>query len=500
MFRFGHAVAPFRVAFSLRATTMKDMPRMLERTAAKLMAAALVLGLAGAAGAAVPALAQERQVPAGAADVRLSFAPIVKRVAPAVVNVYASRVVEQQSPFFSDPFFRQFFGGRFGGGGTRVQRSLGSGVIVDPSGVIVTNLHVIQHADEVKVALADRREFSAAIILRDERSDLAVLRIDDGGTAFPTLDFADSDSVEVGDLVLAIGDPFGVGQTVTSGIVSAMAHVPGGPAEDQLFIQTDAAINPGNSGGALVDIDGRLIGVNRMIVSPSGASSGIGFAIPSNLVRVITEAALTGHAPRRPWLGVDVQPVTPDIAVALGVVTPVGAVVADVDADGPAAVVGIKVNDLIVSIDGVEVADPGALNYHLATKGIGGTVDLGVIRDGKKYIATVPLESAPETVPRDARTIDGGSPLAGAVVANLSPAVAEEIGYRGSLDGVIVIDVADGSPAAAAGLSRGDVIVDVNGAGIDSTQKLASAAAERTRQWRLTLRRDGRLLRWQFRG
>ena len=247
-------------------------------------------------GWAVAASAAERHVPASAAEMQLSFSPIVKLVAPAVVNVYASRTIQQQtSPFFSDPFFRQFFGNQFGGGpSTRVQRSLGSGVIIDASGLIVTNFHVIAQADEVKVALSDKREFAADIVLKDERSDLAILKIKGDAGDLPTIPFADSDSVEVGDLVLAIGDPFGVGQTVTSGIVSAFARVPGSPSEDQYFIQTDAAINPGNSGGALVDINGRLIGINRMIVSPSGASSGIGFAIPSNLVRAVTSAARFG--------------------------------------------------------------------------------------------------------------------------------------------------------------------------------------------------------------
>ena len=235
-------------------------------------------------------------MPASAAEMQLSFAPIVKRVAPAVVNVYASRTVRQAvSPFFSDPFFRQFFGDAFGGEpSTRVQRSLGSGVVISPDGLIVTNFHVIAQADEVKVALADKREFAA-----DNRAEGRALR--PGRPAhrravsdLPTIEYADSDAVEVGDLVLAIGDPFGVGQTVTSGIVSAFARVPGGPSDDQYFIQTDAAINPGNSGGALVDMQGRLIGINRMIVSPSGASSGIGFAIPSNLVRIVVSAAESG--------------------------------------------------------------------------------------------------------------------------------------------------------------------------------------------------------------
>ncbi len=444
-----------------------------------------------------PAPAQDRQVPANDGEVQFSFAPVVKRVAPAVVNVYASRTVARQvSPFFSDPFFRQFFGGQ----GARVERSLGSGVIIDASGLVVTNFHVIAQADEVKVALADKRELPADIVLKDERSDLAVLRLQGGDGKYPTIEFADSDEVQVGDLVLAIGDPFGVGQTVTSGIVSAFARLPGGPSDDQYFIQTDAPINPGNSGGALVDMHGRLIGINRMIVSPSGASSGIGFAIPSNLVRVVAEAAAKGASPRRPWLGADLQPVTADLAEGLGLATPRGVLVAGVDPSSPAAAAGLKSGDLVVSVDGTNVDDVGALNYRLATKEIGGTAKLGVQRDGKLYAATVDLRAAPEVPPRDATTIIGSSPLAGLSVANLSPAVAEELGYSGTPHGVIVSDVKGNSPAAFAGFRRGDVIVDVNGTAIGSTSALAEVSRDQPQSWTLTVQRGDQTIRQQFRG
>jgi Do/DeqQ family serine protease len=466
------------------------------------MAGRLLLGLAICL-CLTAALAQERQVPASAAEVQLSFAPIVKRVAPAVVNVYASRTVERQvSPFFADPFFRQFFGDAFGGGPSqRVQRSLGSGVVISPDGLIVTNYHVIELADEVRVALADRREFSAEIVLKDERSDLAVLRIEgDLGDDLPTIEFADSDAVEVGDLVLAIGDPFGVGQTVTSGIVSALARVPGGPSDDQFFIQTDAAINPGNSGGALVDVQGRLIGVNRMIVSPSGGSTGIGFAIPSNLVRVVAAAAESGGIPRRPWLGAELQAITPDLADALGLGAPSGVLVADVDNPGPAYDAGLKSGDIIVKMDGSDIDDLGALTYRLATKGIGGATEFWIVRDGEQYTAEVALIGAPETVPRDERLIVGESPFAGLTVLNLSPAVAEELSYRGRPAGVIVGAVLEGSNAYRAGFSRGDVIAEVNRVPIDSTEKLATVAEEPSRRWDLVLSRGGRALQYSFRG
>jgi Do/DeqQ family serine protease len=446
--------------------------------------------------------AGERQVPTGAAAVQLSFSPIVKRVAPAVVNVYASRTVQRQtSPFFSDPFFRQFFGDQFGGGpSTRVQRSLGSGVIIDAGGLIVTNFHVIALADEVKVALSDKREFAADIILKDERSDLAVLKIKGDAGDLPTIPFADSDTVEVGDIVLAIGDPFGVGQTVTSGIVSAFARVPGSPSEDQYFIQTDAAINPGNSGGALVDINGRLIGINRMIVSPSGASSGIGFAIPSNLVHAVTAAAASGTAPRRPWLGTELQSLTPELAASLKIDTPSGVLVAAVVADGPASVAGLKTGDLIVSIDGDNIDDLGALNYRLATRTIGGDAKLGVVREGKQYAAVVRLEAAPEVPPRDKRLIGGDSALAGITVLNLSPAVAEELSYPDSARGVIVSDVADESNAAEAGFQRGDVIASINGEAIATTTRLAEVLSTRVPYIDLAVKRGSQMIRLRMPG
>src|SRR6202167_5665730 len=257
--------------------------------------------------------AVDRQVPSSMGQLQLSFAPIVKRVAPAVVNVYASHVVENQNPFMADPFFRQFFGG--GMPREQVERSLGSGVIVDASGLVVTNYHVIANASEVKVALADKREFDADIVLKDQRSDLAVLRIKGAKERFPTLEFANSDDLQVGDVVLAIGDPFGVGQTVTHGLVSAVARTQVGISDYQFFIQTDAAINPGHSGGALVDMNGRLVGINTAIFSRSGGSQGIGFAIPANMVKVVVASAKGGgKSVKRPWLGARLQAVTPEIA------------------------------------------------------------------------------------------------------------------------------------------------------------------------------------------
>ena len=325
------------------------------------------LGARGSAGAET-----QRVVPESAAAMKQSFAPVVKKAAPAVVNVYVRHRVEQMvSPFFDDPFFGRLFGDRFGIPRERIQNSLGSGVMVSPDGVVVTNNHVIQGSGEaeITVALADGREFPAKVILKDEHSDLAVLRLQAKGVTFPSIEFSDSDSLEVGDLVLAIGDPFGVGQTVTSGIVSALARTQVGISDYQFFIQTDAAINPGNSGGALVDMDGRLVGINTAIFSKSGGSHGIGFAIPSNLVRLVVQSALQGGKVQRPWLGASLQTLTPDIADSLGLDRPAGALIAKVHAKGPAARAGLRAGDVVVSVDGKPVQDPQGFQYRFPTKG-----------------------------------------------------------------------------------------------------------------------------------
>ena len=324
-------------------TGRKSPTGTIRRTTA---AFSLILSLAVLAPFAPQAHAQTA-VPQSAAQIKLSFAPIVKEAAPAVVNVYARRVVAQRqvSPFFNDPFFRRFFGdqGGFGAPRQRVERSLGSGVIISSDGIIITNHHVIKDADEVRVALADRREFDCDIVLDDERTDLAVLRIKDGSGDFPHLKFGDSDKLEVGDIVLAIGNPFGVGQTVTQGIVSAVARTHVGVSDYQFFIQTDASINPGNSGGALVDMSGNLVGINSAIYSRSGGSNGIGFAIPVNMVKLIADAARHGGTVRRPWIGASMQAVTADIAEGMGLDRPRGVLVTRIAKASPAAKAGLKV-------------------------------------------------------------------------------------------------------------------------------------------------------------
>jgi Do/DeqQ family serine protease len=438
----------------------------------------------------VAAPAQDRRVPASAADVKLSYAPIVQRVTPAVVNVYAAKVIQNRNPLLDDPVFRRFFGVP-GQQPEQMQRSLGSGVMVDPSGLVVTNNHVIEGADQVKVSLADKREFEAEIVLKDSRTDLAVLRLKDGREKFPTLDFANSDELLVGDVVLAIGNPFGVGQTVTHGIVSALARTQVGITDYQFFIQTDAPINPGNSGGALVDMTGRLVGVNTAIFSRSGGSQGIGFAIPANMVRVVVASAKSGgKAVKRPWLGARLQAVTPEIAETLGLRLPNGALVANVAPNSPAARAGLKLSDLIVAIDGQTVDDPNAFDYRFATRPLGGSAQVDVQRGGKTVKLTIPLETAPDTG-RDEIVIKSRSPFQGAKVANISPAVAEELRLDANTEGVVVTDLADDSTAASVGFQKGDIIVAVNNQKIARTGDLERATRETSRLWRIVVVRGG---------
>ncbi|MEX0751775.1 MAG: Do family serine endopeptidase [Xanthobacteraceae bacterium] len=441
---------------------------------------------------ALPALAQERRVPASPAEVKLSYAPVVQKAAPAVVNVYAKKVIANRNPFFDDPFFRRFFGDQGGLPREHKQSSLGSGVIVDASGLVITNNHVIEGADEVKVALADKREFEAEIVLKDSRTDLAVLQIKDSQERFPVIELGDSDSLQVGDLVLAIGNPFAVGQTVTHGIVSAVARTQVGITDYQFFIQTDAAINPGNSGGALVDLGGRLVGINTAIFSRSGGSQGIGFAIPVNMVRVVVASARGGGSSvQRPWLGAKLQRVTPEIAENLGLKRPAGALVSSVLSGSPAARAGLKPGDLIVGIDGQSVDDPDTFNYRFATKNLGGQAQVRAMRGGKDMPFVVALQTAPD-LPREEAVISARSPFQGAKVGNLSPALAEELRLDVSAQGVVILDVIVGSPAHRFGLQRGDVISSVNGEKISRSRDLERAAERSTRVWRVTLMRNGR--------
>jgi len=399
-----------------------------------------------------------------------------------------------------DPFFRRFFGGGGGPfGGRQEQRSLGSGIIVDASGLVVTNNHVIDGADQVKITLADKREFQVDIVLKDPRTDLAVLRVKDGKERFPVLEFSNSDDLQVGDVVLAVGNPFGVGQTVTHGIVSAVARTQVGISDYQFFIQTDAAINPGNSGGALVDMAGRMVGINTAIFSRSGGSQGIGFAIPANMVRVVVASAKVGGTVKRPWLGANLQAVTPELSREFDLKRPAGAVVTNVTASSPAARAGLKPGDVIVAVGDQPVDDPNAFNYRFVTHSLGGSVPLGIVRGGRETKITVALETAPETA-RDEIVIRARSPFTGAKVANLSPALADELQLESSSEGVAVLEVGDGSLAQNFGFQRGDVVLSVNNAKIAKTRDLEKVAEAGARVWRVVIQRGGQQISAVFGG
>lgn len=451
----------------------------------------------------LPAIAQEtavpaqgKQIPLSRADMQLSFAPLVKETAPAVVNVYAARQVQARSPFAGDPFFEQFFGNQFGGGKSRTEQSLGSGVIVDASGIVVTNNHVIKDADEIKVALSDGRQFESKVLLRDETTDLAVLKID-AKEKFPVLALGNSDEVEVGDLVLAIGNPFGVGQTVTSGIVSAQSRTQVGVSDFDFFIQTDAAINPGNSGGGLLDMRGRLIGINTAIFSRSGGSVGIGFAIPSNMVRAVVDAALSGSSSfERPFIGATFQNITPDVAESLGMDKSFGVLVTAVIKGGPAEEAGLKVGDVVMSVQGVRADNVDVLGYRLSTAGIGNTVTLDIVRNGNESKLPVKLVKEPEAKPQQKQTIKGDNPFEGAVVEELTPAMASKMRLRDGARGVIVTDVIVNSQAAQLGLRQRDIIRGINGNPIRTIADLITALSNgRGLAWRLEVERNGALIR-----
>jgi len=441
-----------------------------------------------------------RVLPESISEIKLSYAPLVAKVTPAVVNIYTKRVVKTKSfrsPFFDDPLFRHFFGDSFGNSAPRerVQRSLGSGVIVRSNGIIVTNNHVIGEADEITVALADRREFAAEVILTDERTDIAVLKIETKGEELAALSFNDSDNVAVGDLVLAVGNPFGVGQTVTSGIVSALARTQVGVSDYQFFIQTDAAVNPGNSGGALVDMTGQLIGVNTAIFSRSGGSNGIGFAVPANMVRYIVAAALADGKLTRPWLGAAGQTVTAEIAESLGLDRPGGVLVDDLYPGGSAARAGVRNGDIILSIDDKDVLDPQGLRYRIGTRNVGVQIDVRLMRAGRVITVPIVLQEAPEDPPRNETMIEGQTPFAGVKVANLSPAYAEEIGTDPFRRGVMVVAANRNSAVIRAGLLKlGDIIQSLNGIKIKKVRDIERALRKEADSYDIVLDRKGRMI------
>jgi Do/DeqQ family serine protease len=450
---------------------------------------------------AAPASAQRKEPPPSREAAQFSFAPIVKKAAPAVVNVYVrARVPTFVSPFADDPLFRRFFGERFGMPQERIQNSLGSGVIVSPEGIVVTNTHVVKigGAAEIRIALSDRREFDAKVVQQDDKSDITVLRIEGGDGRFPYLEFENSDAIEVGDQVLAIGNPFGVGQTVTSGIISALARTEVGNSEAQVFIQTDAAINPGNSGGALVDMAGRVVGINTAIFSRSGGSHGVGFAIPSNIVKLIVDSAVAGRKLERPWLGAKLDAVTREMAEAMGLARVAGAIVAKLYDKSPAAEAGMQAGDVIVAVDGHEVADARAVQYRLTTRGVGNRCRLDIVRKGRQLAVDVVLRASPQAGKDDVRNLSGVHPFDGARVANILPGTADELGIEDQ-EGVVILQVRPNSTAARI-FQPGDVIQVVGRTKIGTVGDLEAAVRERQQVWLVILKRGNQTVKLQLAG
>jgi Do/DeqQ family serine protease len=438
---------------------------------------------------------EQKTVPDSKVQIQLSFAPLVKQTANTVVNVFADKQVERPSLYSGDPFFDEFFGQQMPNR-TEKQSSLGSGVIFDRSGLVITNNHVVDGADNIRIALSDGREFPAKVTFKDNRLDLAILKIDATNITFPAMPIGDSDAVDVGDLVLAIGNPFGVGQTVTSGIVSGLARNKIGEGDFSYFIQTDASINPGNSGGALINMKGELIGINSAIMSRDGGSNGIGFAIPVNLVKVFIAAAQGGQPGfTRPYVGATFEPVTPDVAESLGLKIARGALVQKVIAGGPADAAGLKPGDVVLAVNGHPVEQPDALGYRLTTAGLGSTVKLTVSRNGTEHETSLKLEQAPEGVPKDERLIDGRNPFAGALVANLSPRVADALQMPTDTQGVVIEEISRGSPAARLGFEPKDLIININGQDISTTAVLAEVLQNDPGLWRVEIQRDGQRIR-----
>ncbi|RMD88598.1 MAG: Do family serine endopeptidase [Alphaproteobacteria bacterium] len=464
---------------------------------ARFLTALLFLAACGAAAAQEAAPPLVRQLPQDRAEVLLSYAPVVKKVAPAVVNIYAARTVAVRSPIFESPLVRRFLGEDFNFGipRERIERSLGSGVIVRPEGVVVTNNHVVGKADVIKVVLADRREFDAKVVLADPRTDLAVLRLEAEGERFPAAALAEEDDAEVGDIVLAIGNPFGIGQTVTAGIVSATARTEVGINDYGFFLQTDAAVNPGNSGGPLVALTGHIIGINTAIYTRTGDTSGIGFAIPASMVRTVLRAALDEGEIVRTWLGLAGQPVNAELAQALGLDRPGGVLVGDLYPDGPAAEAGLRTGDVILEVNGEDVLDDRALRFRIATHPPGDKVTLTVLRDGERLEVPVKLSPLPEVPERRITKLTGPHPFQGVTIANLSPKFADELGLDPMRTGVIVLEVDPRSPAGRVGYVRpGDILVNVQNRRINSVADVVVVAKEPWETWLYRIRRGEQLL------
>jgi Do/DeqQ family serine protease len=485
-------VLQYRVYFWRLKTEVLHDPHSL-RISEDMKYLALILALVAA-----PLHAQ--QVPQSAADMQLSFVPVVKQAAPAVVNIYARVVREvRRTPLQSDPFFERLFRDPFSDPQPRVQNSLGSGVILSPDGIVVSNYQVVGMATDIRVVLNNRREFSARVLLGDEASDLAILKID-APDALPFLEFRRSDDVEVGELALAIGNPFGVGQTVSSGIVSGLARSGGSGGQGRgYFIQTDAPINPGNSGGALVDVAGRLIGVNTSILTRSGGSNGIGFAIPADLVAAFVAQADAGRESfDRPWAGISGQPLDADMAATLGFDRSGGIIISGLHPASPFREAGLEVGDVILTVGNQTVNTPAEMVYRMSVVGLGTQAEVVFSRKGGEQAVQVALIAAPDQPPRDTTTLPQNSLLPGLTLARINPAVLSELNLSLEVEGVAVVDA--GPFGTRAGLRTGDVILGLNGVALTHPDEAAGLLSGQIRRIEMLVQRGAQRITLGFRG
>ena len=436
-------------------------------------------------------------VPQSEIEIKLSFVPLVKQAAPAVVNIYAQRIIEERrSPFSRDPFFRDFFR-NFGQLQPRVQNSLGSGVILSADGYVVSNYHVVGGATDIRVVLHDGREISGDVILADEDSDLAVLKINTD-EMLPHLDLRKSDTVEVGELVLAIGNPFGVGQTVTNGIISGLARtgIASGSAKGY-FLQTDAPINPGNSGGALIDISGSLVGVNTSILSRSGGSNGIGFAIPADLIgQFLTQAKAGRSSFIRPWAGMRGQPITFEMAAPLNLPAMSGMIISELHELSPFSKVGIGVGDIITQVDGLDINSPAEMLYRMSVVGIGTAVDVSYLSQGILKSSKIDLVEMPNWEAKQV-TLGPEFIFMDLHISELTPEFQSKFGLSFSSDGLIVLD--PGRIASRLGLRRGDLLREVNRKPVGKIEDAISAISSIKSSGSITIIRSGRRVSLRFR-
>jgi len=444
-----------------------------------------------------------KKVPIQREEITLSYASVVKKVAPAVVNIFAIERIKMEipsTPFMEDPFFKQLFEHFHDGSNySKEQNSLGSGVIISPEGLILTNYHVIQDADEIRIVLSDKREYLAKLVNADKRTDLALLKIEGGGK-FSFMTISPTEDLEVGDVVLAIGNPFGVGQSVTSGIVSALARSQEGISDFRSFIQTDAAINPGNSGGALVTTDGRLVGINTAIFSKGGGSIGIGFAIPTPLALPIIESMENGGRIVRPWLGLDTLPLTNKVIKELSLPRPYGVVVKEVYPGSPADKAGIQSGDFIAAVNGHEIQDEASLDYHVAIANVGKESEITIVRNGAEKKVPVSMTEPLGSHDRTSLTIKESSPLQGTVIKTITPALALEMGINPMKTGVVITELLKSSPASQLGIQPGDVIESINTNPIKTTADAVANLQSKVRDWILVLKRGNKVLTLEVSG